>query len=112
MTHRLATSFARLVFACTVFALAACTPAPKMISQGPDVSSNISDGSVGKIELKSWDASMAALMAGTLPYPTVPVAATLTLPNNAKGRVPAAILLHDLSGIAPHQEEMAKVLNA
>ncbi len=88
-----------------------CTPAPKMISQGPDVSSNVSAGETGKIQLKSWNASTGALMAGTLPYPDVPVRAVLTLPKNPSGKVPAAILLHGIGGVSAHESQVAGLLN-
>lgn len=89
----------------------ACTPAPKMISSGPDVSSNVSAGETGKVQLKSWNASTSALMAGTLPYPDVPVQAVLTLPKNASGKVPAAILMHGISGVNAHYTQVAQMLN-
>jgi len=98
--------------ALVALALAAgCTPAPKMIGSGPDVSSNVSTGAVGKIQIKSWNASTAALMAGTLPNPDVPVDAVLTLPKNPSGKVPAAIILHGISGIGAHYSQVAEMLN-
>lgn len=100
------------LLAATLALTGSCTPAPVSYTKGPDISANVSDGKVGAVRLLSWNASTAALMAGTLPSPTQPVDAYLTLPGHATGRVPAAIILHGISGnIGSHYKDTAEWLN-